>query len=244
MGKLLTILLILAISASAQEQYTQCQYHYFGNKHISTSQCYDKDGRWGKARAYNKAGKQIYEAELRRVAGHASIEFDYYPEGAVSKAKWHSAPDAGIQWYNTTTYFDRSGNIPNVEHNDYDHSPGTTVQLPRLPATVTPQKQATIACAAIYATEYWFINRCKYPVVVTVVKTGAYATQKNITVAAGDTIKGVEVINAEQFVDIPQQFAFSVRSARRKRAAPVTRWLPFTQPAASVRRYYLVAEAY
>lgn len=245
MGKLfllINFILLLSTGAQAQERYVRCTYSYFKNsKKISTSLCYDDDGRWGKARAFNTDGKEIYTAELRRVAGHASVEFTYYPSGAVAKAHWHSAPDAGIQWYNTTTFFDQDGNITSVEHNDYDQSPTTT--LPRLPATV-PVKQATLKCAAIFVTEGWYINKCPYPVTITAVRTGGSNEQKKVTVAAGDTVKGLEYINAEQFADVAQVYAFSAQPATRRymRRQVVTRWLTAKQPAPSVRRYYMIAE--
>lgn len=247
MGKLFILgyvaLLLSSVSGLAQNSYPKCKYSYFKNsKKVSTSQCYDNDDRWGKAKAYDKNGKVIYEAELRRVAGHASVAFSYYPTGALAKAEWHSAPDAGIQWYNTTTWFDQDGNITNVEHNDYDNSPTTTFS-PRRPATV-PIKQETIKCAAIYVTEGWFINRCSFPVLVTSIRSGQADERKQVTVAPGDTLKSLEYINAEQFADLRQVYAFSAQPALHKhsRRQVLTRWLPPTQPATSVKRYYMVIE--
>lgn len=237
------ITFLFSAMGRAQDRYPACRYSYFKNsRKVSTSLCYDNDGRWGKARAYNKSGKQVYEAELRRVAGHASVEFTYYPSGAVAKAHWHSAPDAGIQWYNTTTFFDQDGNITHVEHNDYDQSPTTTLS-PRLRETV-PVKQETVKCAVIYVTEGWFINRCSFPVLITSIRTGGPGERKQATVNPGDTLKGLEYINAEQFADLQQVYAFSAQPATHKysRRQVLTRWLPPTQPASSVRRYYMVAE--
>jgi hypothetical protein len=64
----------------------------------------------------NKTGNVIYEKELRTIGGHASVEFTFYPNGALNKASWSSAPDAGIQWYNSTDIFSEDGKL--VSHTE------------------------------------------------------------------------------------------------------------------------------
>ncbi|GAA4462228.1 hypothetical protein GCM10023093_08400 [Nemorincola caseinilytica] len=109
------------------QEYTRCSYKYFVHgKGIATSQCYDKDGRWGKAKAYDRTGKEIYSRELRTVGGHSYVEFSYYDRsGAVKTARWSSAPDGGIQWYRSYTEFSEDGKIVNETKDSYDDGPGT-----------------------------------------------------------------------------------------------------------------------
>src|ERR1041385_8977966 len=75
--------------------------------------------------AYDQAGDKIYEQELRNFAGHSPVWFTYYENGAVKKAEWSSAPDAGIQWYKNISNFSDSGTLLNSTDHNYDDSPAT-----------------------------------------------------------------------------------------------------------------------
>ncbi len=126
------MLFFLNCSAAAARDYTNCTRHYFKNRKLSTSQCYDADHRWGKAIAYSSKGTIIYEKELRRVAGHSSVNFSYYASGAVKRAEWSSAPDGGIQWYSSVTDFAENGTITSFSENNYDDTPATLLHRPAI----------------------------------------------------------------------------------------------------------------
>jgi antitoxin component YwqK of YwqJK toxin-antitoxin module len=116
------ILLLLFFSryAFAQKEYPDCKQTYFTTGELSSKKCFDTNKRFGKATAYNKTGSIIYEKELRTIGGHASVEFTFYPNGALNKASWSSAPDAGIQWYNSTDIFSEDGKLVSHTENNYD----------------------------------------------------------------------------------------------------------------------------
>ena len=214
MGKLFLFVLlccVLCTDTNAQDKYTKCRYHYFSNGKISTSQCYDPDNRWGMAKAFNASGGTIYEKELRHIAGNSSVEFSYYDNGAVQIARWHSAPDAGIQWYNTTTYFTRDGHVDREEENNYDDAPHVRMTLTKPVETPPQPKQEVASCGAIYVTEFWYINRTKYPVGVSAIRKSIPPEVKTSNVYPGDTVKGGDFIMTEQFVDPGDYFDFRVK---------------------------------
>ncbi|WP_133162434.1 hypothetical protein [Flavipsychrobacter stenotrophus] len=248
MSKPLFILLLSITLASlhiSAQEYQVCVYHYFNNKKVSTSQCFDKDKRWGKALAYDKTGKIIYEKELRRVAGNSSVDFTYYPDGAVSRAQWHSAPDAGIQWYNSTTYFSKDGTIEKVEENSYDMTPG--LKELKVPGEYTPQikKQEAARCGAIYSTEFYFINKYKYPVNITATRKGNAADIKTVTVNPGDTAIGGSFIMTEQFVELSDYYTFSAIPTKTRKGRSYSIVLckvpGFETISKATRRYHYVA---
>jgi hypothetical protein len=234
---LATVLLCCTVHAVA-DKYTKCAYQYFKGGKVATSTCYDADGRWGKARAYTRDGKMLYERELRRVGGSSSVEFTYYSSGAVKQAHWHSAPDGGIQWYNTTNYFSEDGKITSETENNYDSHPGTTWQPQTREKPLRSDTTAPPGCAVIYSSEFWFINATAATAIVTV-KRGTEETA--LVIKKGATVKGGQLILAQQFEDPGKYYTFdcigfdvhdktkmSVRQASR---AP-------EQVSKEVRRYY------
>ena len=95
--------------------------HYFTTGQVSTREWTDKDGRFGRSRAFKRDGTIIVDHHTRRIAGHASVHFQYHPNGAVSKAEFSDAPDAGIQWYESITTFDDQGNRTGFRAVSYTH---------------------------------------------------------------------------------------------------------------------------
>jgi hypothetical protein len=217
---LMIVLLTMAVSSYCRD-YPKCKCSYFKNGKIATSQCYDNDDRWGRAKAFDSKGKEIYDRELRRIAGHSSVNFSFYPSGAVSKAEWSSAPDAGIQWYRTTTYFSEEGKITGEVHNNYDDGPGK--MAPQKPGYVTtpktvpakpepkPEPSTTIECAVIYSSEFWFHNTTSYSVVVTATRKHIKSETYIVTLRPRRRMKVGQMIGAQQFNDPATYYDFSVK---------------------------------
>lgn len=240
------ILLLIAFQVSAQDKdYPRCKYSRFKNGKVSTSECFDTDNRWGRARAFNSAGKEIYNKELRRIGGHSSVEFSYYNNGAVKKAHWSSAPDGGIQWYRTTTYFSEDGKITSEIDDSYDKGPGTFIRNPGPGYTkhekpkVNPKPATTVECAVIYSSEFWFTNTTRYTVEVD-------ATRNNndhftITLKPRETLKGGYMIGAERFEDPSGFYKFSVKPTKegiKQKFIIIPSDKKPENPVKEVRRYY------
>lgn len=207
----------MPVALHAQE-YSTCANKYFtGTKKVATSHCYDKDNRWGKARAFNRLGQQIYERDLRRIAGHSSVDFTYYESGAVKTASYSSAPDGGIQWYRSLTTFSEDGKITSETHDDYDNRPHVFYRtrpgehIPDKPVVVTAPPKPTVAeCAVIYSSEFWFTNYTPHTVIITA--TGKYNKSVTFTLSLHprETLKGGQLILAQQFDDPAKTFDFIV----------------------------------
>lgn len=202
----------------AQHDYPNCKDTYFKNGKISTSKCFDKNNRFGKARAYNQQGQKIYERELRTVGGHSSVSFTFYKTGAVQKAEWRSAPDGGIQWYSNITTFAEDGTQLSSVDNNYDDRltiPYTQVpnQKPAAADTVKPTLE-TMACAVIYSNEIWYINHSPHKIIITAVrnKDEFFTT----LVSKGESIKGGAFILAQQYDTPEKYFSFSVQPLNPK----------------------------
>lgn len=210
---------VLLCIATLAGDYPKCTHTYFTNTKtvwVSTSLCYDKDNRWGKARAYNRKGELIYERELRRVAGHSSVQFTYYESGAVKTASWSSAPDAGIQWYKSYTTFSEDGKITGETSDSYE-GPATHInplQPPtQKPVVKTPPAKpapATMECAVIYSSEFWFTNYTPHTVVITATRKYNKSETYTLSLHPKETLKAGQLILAQQFDDPSKTFDFSV----------------------------------
>ncbi|MES2388113.1 MAG: hypothetical protein V4543_08930 [Bacteroidota bacterium] len=250
------ILVIVSIgNTSAQDKYPKCQFTYFKQVYnkakphsnekpkVSTSVCYDNDMRWGLCAAYNRAGQKIYEKQVRRIAGHASVSFDFYPDGAVKHAHYSSAPDAGIQWYKTDTWFAEDGIVTGETNNNYDDR--VTLQVPDFKKqssdTLTKEKPAPKAanCAIPYVTEIWFINWSGKPVKASGERIGNPAMNVSKTIEPNDSAKLAEVFYAEQFVKPEDYYRLSCVPLKGKRKLQTAKLVPETIPPRQ-RNYYLV----
>lgn len=219
---LLPTFIICTLFVYAQHDYPNCKDTYFKNWKISTSKCFDKNNRFGKARAYNQKGEKIYERELRTVGGHSSVWFTFYKNGAVQKAEWRSAPDGGIQWYSNITTFAEDGTQLSSVDNNYDdhvtiHQPQIPIKEPQKPlpiADTTKPKSETVVCAVIYSNEFWYINHSQQKVIVTAVrnKDEFFTT----VVSKGESVKGGSFILAQQYDTPEKYFNFSVQSLNPK----------------------------
>lgn len=102
----LLMLLPVIILAKSKEQ-TIKKYHK--NKKISSIETWDKEKRSGEFICLNSKGDTLTQFHLRRFAGHASAWAEYYKNGQVRKLELSDAPDAGIQFYRETIYYDENG---------------------------------------------------------------------------------------------------------------------------------------
>lgn len=181
---------VLTLGATAQPRKTGCVYTYFkGTKKVSTSICINPDGREGTALAFDRNGREIYRGHERRFAGSEGTWFSYYPDGAVRKAEYHSAPDAGIQWYRSVTEFSPEGVVTNFWKDSHDDRVTILAPLESPNSTVVPPQRETVACAPIWVSEAWFINESRYAVRVTGAYTGSLADPKQVLLAPGDTVR-------------------------------------------------------
>ena len=238
---ILTIYLmgIITCAYSQGKEYTLCTYHYFKKGGIASSECYDKDKHWGKACAYNKQHSLIYEKNLRRIAGHSSVEFEYYPSGAVKKAKWSDAPDAGIQWYRSTTEFSEDGQQTAFYEDSYDDRPSTTLLKHQEQKVETTVKPKPAECASIYSSEFWILNTTKFTVNVNAHRNNMGDT--TFTLKPGENVKGGAVSQAQYFDDPAKYYQLTAKPSKTKNHQKLIILPAEKQPentSKEVRRYY------
>jgi len=138
-GILTFLILAFIFDASAQLRMKTVEkmggtftYCYHSNGKISTTEFRpygDGYAAQGNSYAYDNTGKIIYECTTSRSGMLSGVNFTYYESGAVKVAEYSSHPDAGIQWYNKTTYFDENGTITS-EFEMSDDMRGTIQQQP------------------------------------------------------------------------------------------------------------------
>ena len=235
------VLLPVAFQAAGQP-FSQCKFVYFAkSKVVSTSVCLDKDERWGEARAFNRQGKEIYRADERRIAGHARTHFSYYPSGAVRKASYSSAPDAGIQWYEGETVFAENGDIISQSRRSHDDSPSLwrpTEQPDNLPPP-------PVACAEVFLAEVFLLNRSRFAVKVVGAYTGSVADPKTLTLAPGDSGRGGAFATSAEFAlpaDLRSRLALQAVGTRRRPTLRLLGPLRQRQLGKQVRQYVFAIE--
>ncbi len=209
------VTIMLSFWVLAVQAKEDCKYYYFRNHKVAAKECYD-DNRFGKAYAYNLSGKVIFEKGLRKVGGHETVLFSFYPNGAVSKAEWHSAPDAGIQWYSSVTTFDSLGNQTSYMEDSYDH--GTKIMnLPPAVPTKNPAQQPKqiVKCAEIWVSELWCVNTTEATIVVHADKMNDANEHYAITLKRGDSAKLVSMPLAQMFDDPTKYYIISVNELNK-----------------------------
>jgi hypothetical protein len=244
---------LIAFSASAQIGRKELRtdsglvvLHHFKNGGVSTKEWIDKDHRWGRSIAYDLAGKEILSYHTRRVGGHASAHFSYHPNGAVSKVEVSDAPDAGIQWYKSTTTFDEEGRQTGF----FEYGRDNDGIIPRL--SPEPQKpvvpvyeQEVVECQKMFVNEVYLVNATRQAgkARVKALRPSPALKDSEHTLAPGDTVRLGMYSMGETFDPPDKHLSVEIRRAllNRKKAAAlgVLRTHPL-QVNAEHRRYYLV----
>lgn len=98
-------------TSNEKGSYLYC-YHKNGKisteRFKTTSQTYMAQGY---SKAFDTEGNEIYNEKTSQSGLISSVNFTYYENGAVKSANYSAHPDAGIQWFEKTVYFDKNGNI-------------------------------------------------------------------------------------------------------------------------------------
>lgn len=145
--------------------------HYFTNGKVSTKVWMDADDRWGRSWAYDASGKEILSYQTRRIAGHASAHFSYHSNGAVSKIEVSDAPDAGIQWYRSTTTYDENGVKTGFTEQGHDNDgiiPGPGVRVTQKPEVTEPYQQEVVREQQMFVTEVFVVHTLNTACFITV----------------------------------------------------------------------------
>ncbi|MCO6481261.1 MAG: hypothetical protein J5I62_00560 [Flavobacteriales bacterium] len=211
--------------------------HRFTTGELSSKEWTDKDGRWGRSWAYDRQGHVIYEQQTRRFAGHASVDFRYHPNGAVSRADYSTMPDGGIQWYKSTTTFDENGKQTGFSEEGWDN------YGPIRPHAVRPStpsyEQREVYEQQMFKSEYLVVADRRCHVGLQPKAQSPAAPQVDAIMAKGDTLYGGYYSIGESWDDPLKHVEVSATSRNGKRKYQVVR-TDMVQVSPDHRRYYFI----
>ena len=258
----LFVLQTTALFSQVKSGDTTFRIAYHKNKKISTKEVILKDNiYWGYAKAYDKNGKQIYNMQTRSVAGHASVHFKYFEDGAVSMAHYTSHPDGGIQWSDIKHHFDNDGNVVNVEDYSSDmYGRPSTITILRTPEelehpalrpeinpkpveeqlVVKPKMEPEVMrCAEIYQSEVYLVNLTGKRQNITSRSKNRKIEHEvtNSMVGKSDTLKVGTFIEAQMYTHPKEFMEFIVHPSHKNMKFL---WDDFVQEGKAKRKYYIV----
>lgn len=214
--------------------------HWFTSGDLSTKAWMDANNSWGHSWAYNKLGDVIFDRQTRRVGGHASVDYRYHPNGAVSRADYSTMPDGGIQWYKSTTTFDTAGVQTGFSEQGWDNKGPMRPQVSPnlLPAPPAP-KPKVVHEQRLFVNEYFVVARKNCRVQLRPKHPGPGAKNMDATLLKGDTLRGGMYSLGERFDPPLGQVAITASNRRGKPKFKVVR-TDSVQVSAEHRRWYLI----
>lgn len=219
--------------------------HYFSTGEVSTKEWTDRDERTGRAWAYKRDGTVIFHEHTRNFAGHADVHFTYHPNGAVHKVEFSSAPDGGIQWYRSTTTFDRDGDRTDFKafgRDNYGIIPRPEVRTTASPPD--PPQQEAMPCLRLFNNEVFVVNPTN--AAVRVVATPKHASPAmpggTFTLAPDDTLRIGSYTMGETFPPWQDHLQLDIHEVVRgnRRNAVARTITEAEQVGAEHRRLYVV----
>lgn len=176
---------------------------------VSTLECWDKNRLWGNIKGFNDRGELLFLFHLRRMAGHASVQLNYYPNGQVSKVAFSTHPDGGIQWYQKGMTFDEKGNKTSETEDGTDDF-GRPVLRGIIQDTTQhhPPRHTTnetISCAEPYFSILQIENDTQFPLKIQVNGRRKEEKEKAFTIMPGTKMRPDSVMQA-QFFDQPDKY--------------------------------------
>jgi hypothetical protein len=248
LSTLLAIAASLLLSAQGRERRVQTDtgsvlLHYFTTGELSTKAWTDTDNRFGHSWAYDRSGRILFERQTRRIGGHASVDFSYHPNGAVSKAEVSDAPDGGIQWYRSTTTFDPDGRQTGFTEQGMGNDgpipgPGTRM-LTRPPEVTAPAQHEQVREQRLFINEYFVVARKNCRVKLRPTQTSPAAKDIDAVLLKGDTLRGGSYSIGERFDTPLAHVAVTATNAKGRRNYTVQR-VDSVQVDAEHRNYYLM----
>jgi hypothetical protein len=215
--------------------------HWFTTGQLSSKAWMDVDNRWGHSWAYDRSGKVIFDRQTRRIGGHASVDFRYHPNGAVSRADYSTMPDGGIQWYKSTTTFDTAGVQAGFSEQGWDNEgplhPGIVKPERTVPKPAIPTK--TVMEQHLFTNEYFVVARKNCRVQLRPKQPSPAAKNMDATLLKGDTLRGGTYSMGERFDPPLGQVDVKATNRRGKPKYKVLR-TDSVQVGPEHRRWYLV----
>lgn len=219
---LLLFLALLAGEIHAQSDTVTLHDVRYPNGKRSAWAYYLKSTQEGRATCYLPNGTQLYSGTISHRHGDRSVEFKHHGNKVVSQIHEHSAPDAGIQWYNRYLEYDEAGTLIRTWENNWDDmvtlrnpiiEPAPSPVVP-VPVTPNPKPQPEVVeCAVLYSNRSWFINATPFHLMATYVSRGDTIRKP---IAPGDTVMMGNQVQAQFFESPMKSAGFSAVATARK----------------------------
>lgn len=164
----------------------------------------------GRATCWDPKGAIMFDSEISRNHGHHSVHFEHHPNKVVSRVEESSAPDAGIQWYRSTYYYDEKGVKTGENHDSYDDRPSLFVPGPQ----ETPQQVIVPPPVVTYTSEIWFINQTEFTLIASYTIKGE--TQSD-TLRSGDTLNMGSITQLHAFENPTKSATFAAAPIKKTR---------------------------
>jgi hypothetical protein len=195
---------------SKENKLNKC---FHQNGEVSSLISWDKENKWGKLLIYKSNGTLINEWELRKIHGIARAEVEYHPNGQVSKVNYSSAPDAGIQRFESTYYYSPEGHLIKTEKDDYP--PKLNDFLLTEEAPIQPN---TVQCAEIWISKIQLTNNSKrtQKLVITPLLPNSLTKPRSIALKPKQTLTLDSCIQAQFFQDPINQINISFQKSNKK----------------------------
>jgi hypothetical protein len=239
---LLPVLFLLISHASAQlnctttekadSVVTRCLH---ANRKVSTRIVWDKDNRWGQAEAFDSQDNRIINYQLRRVGGHASINFQYHPNGQIRRAEFSSAPDGGIQYYNMIHEFDEAGKqtrftdlsrpdgFPRLTVPTHIYDPEKLTRPMVMPDP--PPVPEVITCATPCQSKFVIVNRSRRKVTFDLHPQPShwysFPAKCCVTLRPGQQLEVYSITLAERYIGPDEAYRLEQKTPKRKRKTPL-----------------------
>lgn len=214
--------------------------HRFTTGELSTKEWTDANNRWGHSWAYDREGHVIHQQQTRQFAGHASVDFSYHPNGAVSRAAYSTMPDGGIQWYKSTTTFDEAGKQTGFSEQGQGNDGPVPPDIP-WPARPASYPQEIVREQRLFTNEYFVVNAFRKPVRISVQpnQPSPLARDLDATLLKGDTLRGGSYTLGELRADPRTQVTVGAVPAKGRTKLGVVRVDSLDRDEAH-RQYFLV----
>jgi hypothetical protein len=195
---------------SKENKLNKC---FHQNGEVSSLINWDKENNWGKLLIYKSNGTLINEWELRKIHGIARAEVEYHSNGQVSKVNYSSAPDGGIQRFESTHYYSTEGHLIKTEKNDYP--PKLTDFLLTEEEPIQPN---IVQCAEIWTSKIQLTNNSKrtQKLVITPLLPNSLTKPRTIAIKSKQTLTLDSCIQAQFFQDPFNQIKISFQKSNKK----------------------------
>lgn len=197
----LVLVLLFFIVGFTYAKIDTLHIHYFSKGKVSSIITMNQL-KVGKAFAYNKKGKLIYEREVSRIYGSTMVHFTHHNNGVIKSALYTSRPDTGIQGYSTQSFFSKKGKFIKETKESHDlFSTGNPIE-----PTGKKNTPEVMICASVHENTISFVNHTNQAIMLSMKNS---REGREVQLSAGQIYEGPSYITAEVKGDLKNHMRFT-----------------------------------